>query len=926
MLGGLARKLFGSANDRRVKGYRPTVQAINALEPELSALSDDALRARTEQFRAEFAAGKSLDDLLVPAFATVREASKRVLGLRHFDVQLIGGMVLHDGGIAEMRTGEGKTLVATAPVYLNALAGKGVHVVTVNDYLAKRDAEWMARIYRFLGLSTGIIVHGLDDEQRRMAYECDVTYATNNELGFDYLRDNMKYDRAHMVQRPHFFAIVDEVDSILVDEARTPLIISGPLEDRSEFYNTIDTYIPGLAKSDYEVDEKQRSVALTEEGMEKMEQTLSAAGLLKSDSLYDIENVSVVHHVNQALRAHTLFQRDKDYIVRNNEVVIIDEFTGRMMPGRRYSEGLHQALEAKEHVAVQPENQTLASITFQNYFRLYQKLAGMTGTASTEAAEFSDIYKLEVVEIPTNLSVSRIDDDDEVYRTTQEKFDAIIKLIDEAHARAQPVLVGTTSIEKSEMLAERLRVAGFKQKDFSDPEAFTGHMAGKNFAVLNARYHEQEAYIVAQAGVPGAVTIATNMAGRGTDIQLGGNADMRISQELPDLAEDAPERPAREAAIREDIGALKKKALEAGGLMVIGTERHESRRIDNQLRGRSGRQGDPGHSKFFLSLDDDLMRIFGSDRLDGMLQRLGLKDGEAIIHPWINKALEKAQQKVEARNYDIRKNLLKYDDVLNDQRKVVFEQRLELMNDEDVAETVEDMRHSVITDLVAKYIPVNSYPEQWDLPGLDFAVRDVLTLALPVEEWAKEEGIGSEEVTQRIIQRADEWMASKSARYGPELMRYVEKSVLLQTLDHLWREHIAMLDHLRQVVGLRGYAQRDPLNEYKSEAFQLFAALLGRLREIVTSQLMRVEIVTSPPPMEELPPMEAHHINATTGEDEMASAGAAIGSRPVPAIAGDVAVAERDPNDASTWGKVGRNENCPCGSGKKFKHCHGRFA
>ncbi|MEW6256061.1 MAG: preprotein translocase subunit SecA [Pseudomonadota bacterium] len=926
MLGGLARKLFGSANDRRVKGYRPTVQAINALEPELAALSDDALRARTDQFRAEIAGGKSVDDLLIPAFATAREAAKRVLGMRHFDVQLIGGMVLHDGGIAEMRTGEGKTLVATAPVYLNALAGKGVHVVTVNDYLARRDAEWMARIYRFLGLTTGIIVHGMDDDQRRAAYQCDVTYATNNELGFDYLRDNMKYDRAHMVQRPHFFAIVDEVDSILVDEARTPLIISGPLEDRSDFYNTIDTFIPRLAKSDYEVDEKQRSVAMTEDGMETMERMLSAAGLLKSTSLYDIENVSVVHHVNQALRAHTLFQRDKDYIVRNGEVVIIDEFTGRMMPGRRYSEGLHQALEAKERVQVQPENQTLASITFQNYFRLYKKLAGMTGTAATEAAEFSDIYKLEVVEVPTNMPVSRIDDDDEVYRTAEEKYDAIIKLIDEAHARHQPVLVGTTSIEKSELLAERLRNAGFKQKDFSDPEAFTGHVEGKHFAVLNARYHEQEAYIVAQAGVPGAVTIATNMAGRGTDIQLGGNSDMRISQELATLPEDAPDRAAKETAIREEVAALKKKALEAGGLMVIGTERHESRRIDNQLRGRSGRQGDPGHSKFFLSLDDDLMRIFGSDRLDGMLQRLGLKEGEAIIHPWINKALEKAQQKVEARNYDIRKNLLKYDDVLNDQRKVIFEQRLELMNDEDIAETVEDMRHSVITDLVAKYIPVNSYPEQWDVKGLDFAVRDVLTLALPVEDWAKEEGIGAEEVTQRIIQRADEWMAGKSAQYGPELMRYVEKSVLLQTLDHLWREHIAMLDHLRQVIGLRGYGQRDPLNEYKSEAFQLFAALLGRLREIVTSQLMRVEIVTSPPPMEELPPMEAHHINPTTGEDEMASAGAAIGVRPAPSIAGDIAVAERDPHDPATWGKVGRNENCPCGSGKKYKHCHGRFA
>ncbi len=924
MLGGLARKLFGSANDRRVKSYRPAVQAINALEAEVSALSDEQLRARTVEFRAQLAAGKSLDDLLVPAFATVREAARRVLGMRHFDVQLIGGMVLHDGGIAEMRTGEGKTLVATAPVYLNALAGNGVHVVTVNDYLARRDAEWMSRIYGFLGLTTGIITHGLDDDQRRAAYNCDVTYATNNELGFDYLRDNMKYERAQMVQRPHAYAIVDEVDSILVDEARTPLIISGPLEDRSDFYNTIDTFIPRLAKSDYEVDEKQRSVSMTEDGMEKMEQMLSAAGLLKSGSLYDIENVSVVHHVNQGLRAHTLFQRDKDYIVRNGEVVIIDEFTGRMMPGRRYSEGLHQALEAKERVQVQPENQTLASITFQNYFRLYKKLAGMTGTAATEASEFSDIYRLEVVEIPTNMPVSRIDDDDEVYRTASEKYDAIIKLIEEAHDRGQPVLVGTTSIEKSELLAERLVRAGFKQKDFSDPEAFNGHAPGRIFAVLNARYHEQEAYIVAQAGVPGAITIATNMAGRGTDIQLGGNAEMRISHELTDLAAESPERQAGETAIREEIAVLKRKALEAGGLMVIGTERHESRRIDNQLRGRSGRQGDPGHSKFYLSLDDDLMRIFGSDRLDGMLQKLGLKEGEAIIHPWINRALEKAQQKVEARNYDIRKNLLKYDDVLNDQRKVVFEQRLELMNDADVAETVEDMRHTVVSDLVAKYIPVNSYPEQWDVKGLDAAVREQLNLELPVEEWAKEEGIGAEDVAARLTQRADEWMAAKSAKYGPDLMRYVEKSVLLQTLDHLWREHIAMLDHLRQVIGLRGYGQRDPLNEYKSEAFQLFSTLLGRLREIVTQQLMRVEIVTGPPPMEELPPMEAHHIDATTGEDEMALADAAL-RRTELAPPGEPAVA-RDPNDPSSWGKVGRNENCPCGSGKKYKHCHGRFA
>ncbi|GGF66501.1 protein translocase subunit SecA [Azorhizobium oxalatiphilum] len=926
MLGGLARKIFGSANDRRVRGYRPTVDAINKLEPELEKLTDQQLRERTLTFRQQIAEGKSLDDLLVPAFATVREAAKRVMGMRHFDVQLIGGMVLHDAGIAEMRTGEGKTLVATLAVYLNALAGKGVHVVTVNDYLAKRDAEWMARIYGFLGLTTGIIVHGLDDDQRRAAYESDVTYATNNELGFDYLRDNMKYERAQMVQRPHFFAIVDEVDSILVDEARTPLIISGPLDDRSDFYNTIDTFIPHLNKGDYEVDEKQRTVAMTEAGMEKMEQTLRDAGLLKAESLYDIENVSVVHHVNQALRAHTLFQRDKDYIVRNDEVVIIDEFTGRMMPGRRYSEGLHQALEAKEHVTVQPENQTLASITFQNYFRLYERLGGMTGTAATEAAEFADIYKLDVVEVPTNRKVQRIDDDDEVYRTNHEKFDAIVKLIEECAARQQPVLVGTTSIEKSELLAERLKQAGMKQKDFSDREAFTAGSDGRSFAVLNARYHEQEAFIVAQAGVPGAVTIATNMAGRGTDIQLGGNAEMRFAEELGDMPA-GPEREAAEHRIREEISALKQKALDAGGLYVLGTERHESRRIDNQLRGRSGRQGDPGHSKFFLSLEDDLMRIFGSDRLEGMLKRLGLKEGEAIIHPWINRALEKAQQKVEARNYDMRKNVLKYDDVLNDQRKVVFEQRVELMNDEDVAETVADMRHDVITDLVAKYIPVNAYPEQWDVKGLDAAVREVLTLDLPVEDWAKEEGIAGPEVTERIIQKADEWMAAKSAQYGPELMRYVEKSVLLQTLDHLWREHIALLDHLRQVIGLRGYGQRDPLNEYKSEAFQLFASMLGRLREIVTSQLMRVEIVSTPQPAE-LPPMEAHHLDPSTGEDEFSTSGAAIGGRPEMTLASDVTVAaaDRDPNDPSTWGKVGRNELCPCGTGKKFKHCHGRFA
>ena len=931
MIGAVARKLFGSANDRRIRSYQPRVSEINALEKELEALSDDALRARTEEFKKQVAEGASLDDILIPAFATVREAAKRTLGQRHFDVQLIGGMILHEGKISEMKTGEGKTLVATLPVYLNALSGRGVHVVTVNDYLAKRDAEWMGQIYNFLGLAVGVIVHGLDDEQRKKAYDCDITYGTNNELGFDYLRDNMKYRPEDMVQRGHIYAIVDEVDSILVDEARTPLIISGPLDDRSEFYNTIDGYIPQLDKTDYEVDEKQRTVTLTEAGMEKLEQRLRAAGQLKGDSLYDVENVSVVHHVNQALRAHKLFQRDKDYIVRNGEVVIIDEFTGRMMPGRRYSEGLHQALEAKEHQPIQPENQTLASITFQNYFRMYEKLAGMTGTALTEAEEFMDIYNLEVLEVPTNMPLVRLDDDDEVYRTAAEKYRAIITLIEDCKARGQPVLVGTTSIEKSEQLAEMLRQAGWEQHDFSDPNAFAALYSGddgatktKVFAILNARYHEQEAYIVSQAGVPGAITIATNMAGRGTDIQLGGNADMRIRQEITDIADPRErEKSPRADEIRAQVARLKEKALAAGGLFVLGTERHESRRIDNQLRGRSGRQGDPGHSKFFLSLEDDLMRIFGSDKLDGMLQKLGLKENEAIVHPWINKALEKAQQKVEARNFDIRKNLLKFDNVMNDQRKVIFEQRLELMRDETVDETITDMRHAMIEDMVAKYVPENAYPEQWNVAGLDHDLREIITLALPVQDWAKEEGITGDDVRERITRRADEWMAGKVAKWGPDVMRYVEKSVLLQTLDHLWREHLVMLEHLRQVIGLRGYGQRDPLNEYKAEAFALFETMVAHLREAVTAQLMRVEVVQSPPAEEaaQLPYMEAHKVDPTTGEDEMAPALA-------PALVGNGngAQAERKANDPSTWGKVGRNELCPCGSGKKFKHCHGKFA
>ena len=906
-LGSLARKVFGSANDRRVKSTRPRVEAINAMENEMRALSDADLVARTQKFRDDLANGASLDDLLVPAFATVREAARRVLGMRPFDVQLVGGMVLHNGGIAEMRTGEGKTLVATAPVYLNALAGKGVHVVTVNDYLASRDAEWMGRIYKFLGMSVGIIVHGLDDEERRAAYACDITYATNNELGFDYLRDNMKYERAQMVQRGHNYAIVDEVDSILIDEARTPLIISGPLEDRSEMYNTVDAFIVQLLPEDYEVDEKQKTAIFTEDGTEKVENMLRGAGLLKGESLYDVENVAMVHHVNNALKAHRLFQKDKDYIVRNGEIVIIDEFTGRMMPGRRFSEGLHQALEAKEHVAIQPENQTLASVTFQNYFRMYKKLAGMTGTALTEAEEFGNIYGLEVTDIPTNLPVQRIDEDDEVYRTVEEKYRAIIQEIRDTHAKGQPVLVGTTSIEKSELLAELLKKEGIK-----------------GFQVLNARHHEQEASIVAQAGVPGAITIATNMAGRGTDIQLGGNADMRIEQELADMPA-GPEREAREKAIREDVAKLKEKALAAGGLYVLATERHESRRIDNQLRGRSGRQGDPGRSKFYLSLQDDLMRIFGSERMDGMLTKLGLKENEAIIHPWINKALEKAQTKVEARNFDIRKNLLKYDDVSNDQRKVVFEQRIELMDGENLSETVAGMRNDVIDEMVAKAIPENAYAEQWDATGLKAEVQQYLNLDLPIEEWVKEEGIAEDNILERITAAADAAAADRAGRFGPDVTAYVERSIVLQTLDALWREHIVNLDHLRSVVGFRGYAQRDPLQEYKQEAFELFQAMLGNMRQAVTAQLMRVELVRqaaeAPPP--EAPQAIGQHIDPVTGEDDFNEGGALLAvlenTRTVPAE-------ERDPANPATWGKVGRNEPCPCGSGKKYKHCHGAFA
>ena len=906
----LAAKVFGTTNDRKLVAFQKRVPAINALEERYAALTDEELRGVTAQFRAELANGKTLDDILPDAFAAVREAAMRSLGLRHFDVQMVGGMVLHAGMISEMKTGEGKTLVATLPVYLNALEGKGVHVVTVNDYLAKRDSAWMAKVYSTLGMTTGVIVHGLDDNERRAAYASDITYGTNNELGFDYLRDNMKFHLEEMVQRGHNFAIVDEVDSILIDEARTPLIISGPADDRSELYASLDGYIPQLDKEDFELDEKQRQVTLTETGNEHLEQILGAAGVLKGGTLYDAGNVTIVHHINQALRAHTLFTRDKDYIVKDGEVIIIDEFTGRMMPGRRYSDGLHQAIEAKEHVAVQAENVTMASVTFQNYFRMYGKLAGMTGTALTEADEFQDIYNLEVLEIPTNVPVGRKDEDDEVFRTAPEKYKAIIETIREAQKHGQPVLVGTTSIEKSEELAALMQAAGVKH------------------SVLNARFHEQEAQIIAQAGAPGAVTIATNMAGRGTDIKLGGNLDMRVANELADVPEGA-ERERRIAQIAAEIEAAKKIVVEAGGLFVIGTERHESRRIDNQLRGRSGRQGDPGRSRFYLSLQDDLMRIFGSDRLDGMLKTHGLKEGESIVHPWINKALEKAQQKVEARNFDIRKNLLKFDNVMNDQRKVIFDQRITIMKGEEISETIDDMRHDVINELIKEHIPENAYAEQWNSVGLRERLREAVAVDFPVEDWAKEEGIADEEIRERVTTTVDGYYNAKREKYTPDIMRQVEKAVLLQTLDRLWREHIVTVDYLRQVIHLRGYGQRDPLNEYKTEGFTLFSDMVARMKEGVVSQLMRLEIQTQPqddllPNADELPAMEAHHTDLTTGFDDVAENQPALGSMGFE-VATKPRVA-RDPLKPETWGKVGRNDDCPCGSGKKYKHCHGAYA
>jgi preprotein translocase subunit SecA len=885
----VARKLFGSVNDRKVRPLKNRVARINALEPSFEALSDDALRGKTAEFKQRLQNGAKLDDLLTEAFATVREASKRSLGMRHFDVQLMGGMVLNSGAIAEMRTGEGKTLVATLPVYLNALEGKGVHVITVNDYLAKRDAEWMARVYHFLGLSTGVIVHGLTDPQRRQAYACDVTYGTNNEFGFDYLRDNMKYALSDMVQRGHRYAIVDEVDSILVDEARTPLIISGPTEDRSDFYLSIDALIPLLEPKHYEHDEKQRQVTFTETGSERIEELMQEAGLLEG-SLYDATNISTVHHANQALRAHLLFKKDRDYIVKDGEVTLIDEFTGRMMPGRRLSEGLHQAIEAKEKANIQPENQTLASITFQNYFRLYDKLSGMTGTAATEAMEFADIYKLEVAEIPTNRPVQRIDVDDEVYRTADEKYNAVIADIEETHKKGQPVLVGTVSIERSELLSEKLKHRGITHK------------------VLNARYHEQEAFIVAEAGTPGAVTIATNMAGRGTDIQLGGNVEMRFQHEKT-LEEARLSRTITEAEAKDlrarivaDVEEKKQAALAAGGLYVLGTERHESRRIDNQLRGRTGRQGDPGKSKFYICLEDDLLRIFAADRLDSIMRHLGIQEGEAIVHPWMNKALETSQKRVEQRNFEIRKNLLKFDDVINDQRKAIFEQRIEFMRNDDVVEIVRDMRHQWIDDIVAMRMPEKALPEQWNVDGLAEDLADVCGIELPVKEWAAEEGAANAEILQRIRSIADRVAAEKAAVLGPERMRWIEKQVLLQIIDARWREHLAHLDHLRSVIHLRGYAQRDPLNEFKTEAFALFESMLAELRTSVTQTLMRLRIENEPEPLEPPEDIHATHINPATGENEFEEAAA-----------------------ASDRGKiVNRNAPCPCGSGKKYKHCHGQ--
>ncbi|TVS03019.1 MAG: preprotein translocase subunit SecA [Rhodobacteraceae bacterium] len=892
-LGTISKKVFGTANDRKVKSVRPIVAKINALEPEFEVLSDEGLIAKTDELRKRVANGESLDAVLPEAFANCREGARRALGLRAFDVQLIGGIFLHRGNIAEMKTGEGKTLVATLPAYLNALTGEGVHIVTVNDYLAKRDSEWMGKVFAKLGMRTGVVYSQQPDTEKAEAYAADVTYATNNELGFDYLRDNMRLRIDEMKQRGHNFAIVDEVDSILIDEARTPLIISGPSQDRSDLYVKVDKLIPSLAPEHYVIDEKIRNATLSDEGNEFIEEKLLEAGLLQEgQSLYDPESTSLVHHVNQSLRAHMLFHKDQNYIVRDGQVVLIDEFTGRMMVGRRLSEGLHQAIEAKEGCPIQPENITYASVTFQNYFRLYKKLGGMTGTASTEAAEFQEIYSLGVVEIPTNLPIARLDEHDQVYRTAAEKLEGVLEEIRKANAKGQPILVGTTSIEKSEELSKLLTNAGIKHN------------------VLNARQHEQEAQIVADAGRLGAVTIATNMAGRGTDIQLGGNVEMRVMQALnADPDADPGETRAR---IEAEVAEEKKKVLEAGGLFVLATERHESRRIDNQLRGRSGRQGDPGRSVFFLSLEDDLMRIFGSERLEKVLATLGMQEGEAIVHPWVNKSLEKAQAKVEARNFDIRKELLKYDNVMNDQRRVVFEQRLDIMEAEDLSDVVDDMRHQVIDDLIDVHMPARSYSEQWDMEGLRTKVLETLGVDIPAVEWGEEDGVDQDVVRERLVDLSDSLMAEKQEQFGHETLRSIEKQILLETIDRKWREHLLTLDHLRSAVRFRGYAQRDPLNEYKTEGFTLFEAMLNSLREDVSRYLSRIRPMSDDEQKAMLQQIALQQQSLQVAEEN-------DGIAPTPLIEGF------DETDPSTWGNPGRNDPCPCGSGKKFKHCHGRI-
>jgi preprotein translocase subunit SecA len=908
MFGGFAKKIFGSSNDRYVRSLQKTVNQVNALETTISAMTDDELKGQTARFRARLADGQELDDILPEAFATVREAAKRTLGQRHYDVQLIGGIVLHRGEIAEMRTGEGKTLVATLATYLNALEEKGVHVITVNDYLARRDAEWMGQIYRFLGMSVGVIVPNLSDQQRRDAYHSDITYGTNNEFGFDYLRDNMKYDRASMVQRPFNFAIVDEVDSILIDEARTPLIISGPTDDKSELYIALDTLVKELQPEDYDFDEKTKNVTLTEEGTERLERVLEAEGLLFGSNLYDFENTQVVHHLNQALRANVAYKADVDYIVKDGKVIIIDPFTGRMMDGRRWSDGLHQAVEAKERQTIEPENQTLASITFQNYFRMYPKLSGMTGTAATEAAEFFDIYKMNVVTIPTNQPVQRKDDVDEFYKNQEDKFAAITKTVKEATDKGQPVLVGTVSIEKSELLSDYFNKAGVKHE------------------VLNARQHEREAHIVAQAGRYGVVTIATNMAGRGTDIQLGGNIEFRIADELADI----PEGPEREAAIQritQEVNDEKDRVREAGGLFVLGTERHESRRIDNQLRGRSGRQGDPGFSRFYLSLDDDLLRIFGPQTMFSKMVRSNLEEGEAIISPWIAKAIQTAQKKVEARNYDIRKQVVEYDDVMNDQRKVIYEQRADIMDADAIGDVVEDMRNDTVNAIVGEAIPLNSYPEQWDLTLLKQRTLDVFGLEPPFEEWVKEEAVEPEMFVERLQKLAGDQIAAKAAEIPPETWVQVEKSYMLQFLDHHWKEHLSMLDALRQVVHLRAYAQRKPIDEYKHEAFAMFERMLGVIREDVISALAHAQFRMEPEPLPQMPEFFTQHIDPLSGEDDTFDIDAGTGAilsrlpplqAPRPEMPAGVAEGDVLP--------VSRNAPCPCGSGKKYKHCHGQLA